>query len=53
MQRIVVPGLAVFATCIATAKEEPPDIPVNIPSDWASFFDHSIPFSPETGIKSS
>ena len=53
MQRMVDPGLAFSATFIATANEEPPDIPVNIPSDCASFFDHSIPRVPETGINSS
>ena len=49
MQRIVDPGLAVFAISIATANEDPPDTPVRIPSETASFFAHSIPSAPETG----
>ena len=34
---IVEPLGALFATSIATAKVEPPEIPVNIPSSAASF----------------
>ena len=44
---------ALFATSIATANVEPPDIPVNIPSCAASLCDHLIPSAPATGIISS
>ena len=46
-------GGAVFAISIATAKVEPPDMPVIIPSALANLFAQIIPCSPETGISSS
>ena len=47
------PGGVVFASSIATAKVDPPDIPVIIPSARANLFAQTIPCSPETGINSS
>ena len=53
MHNIVDPLGALFATSMATAKVEPPEIPVRIPSLAASFCDHLMPSIPATGIISS
>ena len=53
IHNIVDPLGALFATSIATANVEPPDIPVKIPSCAASLCDHLIPSAPATGIISS
>ena len=49
MHNIVDPLGALFANSIATAKVEPPEMPVSIPSLAASFCDHLIPSIPATG----
>ena len=47
------PGFAFFATLTATAKVDPPETPVIIPSFFANSHDQYIPSLPDTGISSS
>ena len=53
MQRMTLPGAAVAAFCMAMAKVPPPEMPVKMPSFWASLRDHSMASGPATGISSS
>ena len=53
MHRITEPGSARSATCRATAKVEPPETPVRMPSFEASSRAHLIPSGPGTGMISS
>ena len=51
--KITEPSSTVSANFAATAKVPPPEIPVRIPSCWASFIDVSIDSGPEILIRSS
>src|SRR6185437_9549571 len=53
MHRIVEPTGARSAIRRATAKVDPPDIPVKMPSFWASCLVQTMPSAPATGTTSS